>query len=72
MTTQKKTNTPLLISIICFALGMIIGAWGLIKEDCNNSPDCYVGSGFLLWTGGLMIVAGLIGIFTIGNRKSVK
>lgn len=68
MTTQKKTNIPLLICIICFAVGMIIGAWGINKGDCNSSPDCYVGSGFLKWTGGLMIVGGLIGMAVIGGK----
>lgn len=70
MSTEKKTNVPLLICIAAFALGMLIGAWGLIKEDCNNSPDCYVGSGFLLWTGGILIVGGLIGMAVIGGKSS--
>jgi hypothetical protein len=68
MSVQKKTNIPLLICVAAFALGMAIGAWGLIKEECNGSPNCYVGSGFLLWTGGLMIVGGLIGMAVIGGR----
>jgi hypothetical protein len=68
MTNQKKTNIPLIICIAAFALGMAIGAWGLIKVDCNGSPDCYVGSGFLLWTGGLMIAGGLIGMVAIGGK----
>lgn len=67
MTNQKKTNIPLLISIATFALGMIIGAWGLIKNDCIG-PNCWVGSGFLMWTGGIMIVGGLIGMLTIGGK----
>jgi hypothetical protein len=69
MAVQKKTNTPLIICISIFVIGMGLGVWGLIKDECNGSPDCYVGSGFLLWTGGIMIVAGLAGMAIIGGRK---
>jgi hypothetical protein len=67
MSVQKKTNIPLLICVAAFALGMGIGAWGLIKTDCIG-PNCWVGSGFLKWTGGLMIVGGLAGMAAIGGR----
>jgi hypothetical protein len=67
MATEKKTNTPLIICIIAFALGMIIGAWGWIKEDCIG-PNCWVGSGFLKWTGGIMIIGGLLGMALIGGK----
>lgn len=64
-------NVLTVISVIAFIAGMGIGAWGLIKEDCNNTPDCYIGSGFLLWTGGILIIAGLYGMykFTWGVKK---
>jgi len=67
MATEKKTNVPLIICIIAFVAGMGIGAWGLIKVDCIG-PDCWVGSGFLMWTGGIMIVGGLIGMAAIGGK----
>lgn len=68
MANEKKTNVPLLICIIAFALGMAIGAWGLIKVDCNSGPNCWVGSGFLKWTGGIMIVGGIIGMWQYGGK----
>ena len=68
MSTQTKTNIPLVISVICFAAGMGVGAWGMIKGDCIG-PNCWVGSGFLKWAGGIMIAGGLIGMFTVGNKK---
>lgn len=68
MTNEKKTNIPLLLCIIAFFLGMIVGAWGLIRTDCIG-PDCWVGSGFLKWVGGIMIVGGLIGMATFGGKK---
>jgi hypothetical protein len=62
-------NTFLAISLVAFIAGMGIGIWGLIKQDCIG-PNCWVGSGFLLWTGGIMIVAGLIGMAMIGGKTN--
>jgi TRAP-type C4-dicarboxylate transport system permease small subunit len=70
MSVQKKTNIPLVICIAAFIIGMGVGAWGLIKDECNGSPDCYVGSGFLMWTGGIMIVSGLLGMLLIGGKTN--
>lgn len=69
MANEKKTNIPLLLCIICFAAGMGVGAWGMIKADCIG-PNCWVGSGFLKWAGGIMIVGGLIGMAAIGGKTS--
>lgn len=69
MANEKKTNVPLIICIAGFALGMVIGAWGLIREDCIG-PNCWVGSGFLKWTGGIMIVGGLIGMAVVGGKSN--
>lgn len=69
MSVQKKTNIPLVICIAAFALGMVIGAWGLIKEDCIG-PNCWVGSGFLKWTGGILCIAGLGGMALIGGKTN--
>ena len=70
MSVQKKTNFPLVICIAAFVIGMGVGAWGLIKDECNGSPDCYVGSGFLMWAGGIMIVGGLLGMLLIGGKTN--
>jgi TRAP-type C4-dicarboxylate transport system permease small subunit len=67
MTTQKKTNVPLLICIISFALGMIIGAWGWDKHESTIAART-VGSVFMMWTGGIMIVGGLLGMLLIGGK----
>lgn len=66
-TEQKKTNTPLAIFIACFIAGMGIAAWGWIKEDCIGL-NCWVGSGFIKWTGITIGVAGLIGMAVIGGK----
>lgn len=64
-----KRNTLLTIAFIAFVAGIGLGIWGMIKEDCNG-PNCWVGSGFLEWTGGSLIVIGLVGMFTIGGKTS--
>jgi hypothetical protein len=67
----NQTKNPIFWCLVVVVIGAILGAWGLTKVDCNSSPDCYKGSGFLLWTGGLLLLAGLIGwgIFGMGNKK---
>jgi hypothetical protein len=62
-----KTNIPLVISIIAFVVGMVLGALGWIKEDCIG-PNCWVGSGFIKWSGIAIGVFGLIGMAVIGGR----
>lgn len=64
-----KKNTLLAIAFIAFVAGIGLGIWGMIKEDCSG-PNCWVGSGFLMWTGGIMIVGGLIGMAAIGGKTS--
>lgn len=67
MTNQSKN--PIFWCFIAVVLGVALGIWGWVKGDCNSSVDCYVGSGFLKWTGGILIAAGLIGWQVFGNRK---
>lgn len=66
MTNQSKN--PVFWSLMVLLLGIGLGVWGMIKADCSG-PNCWVGSGFLEWTGGILIVAGIAGFFTLGNRK---
>jgi hypothetical protein len=66
MSNQKKN--PVFICLIILLLGVALGVWGWIKGDCNSSPECFVGSGFLKWTGGILIVAGLAGWALLSNR----
>lgn len=61
-------NNLLLISVSAFVAGIALGIWGMIKEECNGSPNCYVGSGFLLWTGGILIAGGLLGMWRLGGK----
>lgn len=65
MTNQSKN--PLFWSIVIFLLGIGLGIWGMIKADCIGT-NCWIGSGFLKWSGGILIVAGLLGMLLIGGK----
>lgn len=65
----NETKNPVFWCVIAFFVGMGLGAWGWIKEDCIG-PNCWVGSGAIKWTGIGLIVLSLIGFFTVGNKKS--
>jgi hypothetical protein len=60
-------NTLLTISVIAFIAGIGFGAWGLIKEECIGT-NCWIGSGFLKWTGGILIAGGLFGMWQLGGK----
>lgn len=64
---NEKTNIPLVISILAFLLGMLLAALGWIKEDCIGL-NCWVGSGFIKWTGIIVGVIGLAGMAIIGGK----
>lgn len=66
---NSEFRNPIFWCMAMFLIGMIIGAWGLIKEDCIGGPGCWVGSGLLKYSGLSMIILGGIGGFVLGNRK---
>lgn len=69
---KSELRNPLFWGLIAVVLGIALGIWGWSKGDCNSSPDCFHGSGFLKWTGGILIAAGL-GIWAIfGSRKEKR
>lgn len=66
---NSEVRNPIFLCLIAIVLGIGLGVWGMIKEDCIGGPGCWVGSGFLEWTGGILIVAGGIGWFIFGGKK---
>lgn len=66
---SNQTRNPIFWCLIIFLLGGALLIWGAIKGDCSG-PNCWVGNGFLMWAGGILGVAGLVGWFIFGNRKS--
>lgn len=67
MSEQKKTNIPLLISIIAFALGMGLAAWGWDKNESTIEARTH-GAVFMIVTGCVMIGGGLLGMYLIGGK----
>ena len=67
MATQKNTNVPLLISVICFIVGLIIGAWGWDKNESTILERTH-GAVAMIIIGCTLIIGGLIGMFVIGGR----
>ncbi len=67
----NQTKNPIFWGLVAVVLGIALGIWGINKGDCNSSPDCYVGSGFLKWAGGILIVAGLLlwALLSNGRRR---
>lgn len=69
MTNQFKN--PVFWGLVSFLSGFGFGAWGLVKRDCIG-PECWVGSGFLLWTGGSLIVIALVIWAMVSYRKRYR
>lgn len=66
MTNQK--NNPIFWCFIIILAGAGLLIWGAIKGDCSG-PDCWVGSGFLMWSGGILMGSGFGGWFIFGGNK---
>lgn len=69
MSNEKKTNIPLLISVISFVLGMIIAGWGWDKNESTIAARTH-GAVAMIIIGCVMIAGGLIGMKAIGGKKS--
>lgn len=71
MSPQKKTNGPLLICIISFALGLAIAAWGWDKNESTIATRTH-GAVAIIVIGCVMIVGGLIGMYQIGGKNKQR
>jgi hypothetical protein len=65
---DSELKNPIFWCLIAVLTGIGLGVWGMIKGDCIGT-NCWVGSGFLKWTGGILAAAGLVGWQILGNRK---
>lgn len=65
---MKLLKNPVFWGLVLFAGGMIVGAFGWIKEDSTIAADTK-GSVFMMVTGGAMIVAGAIIWAVVSKRK---
>jgi hypothetical protein len=65
---NSELRNPIFWCFIILLVGIGLGVWGMIKGDCIGT-NCWIGSGFLKWAGGILVAAGLIGWQIIGNQK---
>lgn len=63
---SDQSKNPLFWCFIVLLIGIGLGVWGLIRNDAIGN---YKGAGFLEWSGGILIVAALIGWQKLGNRR---
>lgn len=67
---KTESKNPIFWGLVAVLLGAGLLIWGAIKGDCIGA-NCWVGSGFLKWAGGILIAAGLGGwaFFGGGNTR---
>jgi hypothetical protein len=65
---KSESKNPIFICLIILLLGIGLGVWGINKGDCIGT-NCWVGSGFLKWAGGLLCIVGLAGWAIFGSGK---
>lgn len=66
---NKKKNITLAICVIAFVAGMIIAAWGWDKNESTIAARTH-GAVFMIVTGCVMIVGGLLGMALIGGKTN--
>lgn len=71
MSLKSESKNPIFWGLIAVLLGGGLLIWGAIKSDCSG-PNCWVGSGFLKWAGGILIAAGLGVWAVLGSGKSKR
>lgn len=69
---NSELRNPLFWCLIAFLLGVGLGVWGWIKEDCQGGAGCWHGSGFLKWAGGILIVVALFGWYKLSWGKDKR
>lgn len=67
MTNQFKN--PVFWCLISVLVGIGLGVLGLIRNDAIGN---YKGAGFLEWSGGILLLAGLIGWQVLGGSSKRK
>lgn len=71
MSLKTEKKNPIFWGLVVILLGIGLGVWGMIKGDCIGT-NCWVGSGFLKWTGGILIVAALASWAIFGGGKEKR
>ncbi len=68
MSLKKELQNPATLSVLSFALGIAIAAWGWDKNESTIAARTH-GAVAMIVIGCVMIVAGAIGMFTASNNK---
>lgn len=67
MTNQSKN--PVFWSIIAFVIGLALAAWGWDKNESTIEARTH-GAVPMIIGGCILAFIGLLGFFTVGNKKS--
>jgi TRAP-type C4-dicarboxylate transport system permease small subunit len=65
---NKKSINPVAVCVILFAGGMALAAWGWNKNESTIASHTH-GAVAMIVIGCVMIIAGAIGFFTVGNKS---
>lgn len=69
MSSNSELKNPVLWSAIAFVGGLILAAWGWDKNESTIAARTH-GAVAMIIVGCVLVAAGLIGFFTVGNRRS--
>ena len=68
MSFKTELKNPATLSLLSFALGIIIAAWGWDKNESTIAARTH-GAVAMIVVGCVMILAGIIGMAVVSNRR---
>lgn len=69
MSLKTELKNPATLSLLSFAIGILVLGWGIDKETSTIAARTH-GSVAMIVVGCVMIAVGLIGMAAVSNRKS--
>jgi hypothetical protein len=69
MSLKNELKNPATLSVLSFALGIVIAAWGWDKNESTIAARTH-GAIAMIVVGCIMILAGIIGMASVSNRRS--
>lgn len=68
MSLKTELKNPIAWSIVALVVGCVLAAWGHDKDE-STIASRVAGGAFMMWSGVVIAIAGLGGLFLFGNRK---
>jgi hypothetical protein len=68
MSLKTELKNPATLSLLSFTLGMVIAGWGWDKNESTIAARTH-GAVAMIVFGCVMIACGLIGMWSVSNRK---